>query len=581
MASSQATAMIPFAEEQLAPLRSLLADSSAEQRTWLSGYIAGFQAANAPAAAAAPPAAKPALTVLYATESGNSEALAASAKREAGKLGFAARVLDMADASLDGLAKAGNLLVIASTWGEGDPPQRAEAFFAALMASDAPPLAGLRYAVLALGDRAYAKFCETGRRIDTRLAELGATRLAPVEECDLDFEVPARAWIGTTLRELGAETPASVIHVDFMRPPATEAAAHSRARPFAAEIAELVNLNSSRSTVRNFHIALSLAGSGLAYEPGDAIGVLPTNDPALVDDVLRAAGLDHDDALRAALATRHDITTLTQPQISAYAALVGDAKLAAIGADPLQAAAFRAERQFIDLLDAAPHKLAAEQLAGLLRPLAPRLYSVASSRKLVDETAELLVAEVAWEAHGRARRGVASGEIARRRVGETLPAYVQANRHFRLPDEAERPVLMIGPGTGVAPFRAFMQEQEALGQKRRSWLFFGARQFTHDFLYQLDWQEWLRAGLLTRMDVAFSRDQPEKQYVQDRMWEQRRDLFAWLEEGAVLYVCGDAAAMAKDVHAMLARIVADQSGRDGEAYLRDLVQAGRYKRDVY
>jgi sulfite reductase (NADPH) flavoprotein alpha-component len=166
-------------------------------------------------------------------------------------------------------------------------------------------------------------------------------------------------------------------------------------------------------------------------------------------------------------------------------------------------------------------------------------------------------------------------------VGETLPAYVQANRHFRLPDEAERPVLMIGPGTGVAPFRAFMQEQEALGQKRRSWLFFGARQFTHDFLYQLDWQEWLRAGLLTRMDVAFSRDQPEKQYVQARMWEQRRDLFAWLEEGAVLYVCGDAAAMAKDVHAMLARIVADQSGRDGEAYLRDLVQAGRYKRDVY
>ena len=578
--------MTPFAAEQLAPLRQLLAGASAEQRHWLAGYVAGFQAANDPLVApAAPPLAKPSLTILYATESGNAEALAASAKREAGKLGFAARVLDMADATPERVAGAGNLLVIASTWGEGDPPQRAEIFFSALMDDAAPRLPDLRYAVLALGDRAYAKFCETGRRIDARLAELGATRLAPVQECDLDFEAPAKAWIGTTLRELGSETAASVIHVDFMRAPANEEATYSRARPFAAEISELVNLHSSRSTSRTFHMELSLEGSGLAYEPGDSLGLLAGNDPALVDDLLRIAGLNQNDALRAGLAEQFDITTLTEPQIAAYAALVGDATLAAIGADATRAAAFRTDRQFIDLLAAAPHRLTAEQLTGLLRPLAPRLYSVASSRQLVGEAAHLLVSEVAWHSHGRERRGVASGEIAaRRRVGDRARVYVQANRHFRLPEEAERPIIMIGPGTGVAPFRAFMQESEASGHNRRSWLFFGARNFTHDFLYQLEWQEWLKSRPAHAHGRRLLPRPAGEMYVQTRLWEARRDLYAWLQEGAVLYVCGDAAAMAKDVHATLARIVADQSGGSEEAaaeYLRTLAQAGRYKRDVY
>jgi sulfite reductase (NADPH) flavoprotein alpha-component len=585
MASSPAALDAPFPDDQLAAIRRMLAGATAEQRHWLSGYIAGYQAASEPRASpASPPSRKTPLTILYATESGNSEALAAAARKEAARMGFAAKVLDMADTTPEEVARTGNLLVIASTWGEGDPPQRAESFLTALMSDDAPRFGDVRYSVLALGDRAYARFCETGRRIDERLAALGGRRVAARVECDLDYEAPASAWIGTTLRELAPDTGAAVIHVDFMRPSGTEES-FSRARPFEAEIAALINLNGSRSTTRTFHVELSLADSGIAYEPGDSLGFFPTNDPAQVDDVLKAAGLAGDASLRTTLAERFDITTLTPKQIGTYAALVGDAALAAIAEDASRTAAFLRDRQFVDLLEAAPHRLTAEQLIGLTRPLPPRLYSVASSRKLVGEEAHLLVGAVAWQSYGRERKGVASADIAERRAtGQRMKVYLQPNRHFRLPAEPDRPIVMIGPGTGIAPFRAFMQECEATGAPRPSWLFFGARNFLHDFLYQLEWQDLLKRGVLTRMDVAFSRDQPDKIYVQHRIWEARRELFRWLEEGAHLYVCGDAQAMAKDVHNMLRRIIADQSGRADEhaqAYLQDLQKSGRYLKDVY
>ena len=582
MATSSAA--LPFPDDQLAEIRRMLAGATAEQRHWLSGYVAGYQAATeSRVTPAAPPARKTPLTILYATESGNAESLAAAARKEAMRLGFAAKVLDMADTTPEEVARVGNLLVIASTWGEGDPPQRAESFLSALMADDAPRFADVRYGVLALGDRAYAQFCETGRRIDERIAALGGRRVAPRVECDLDYEAPATSWIGSTLRELAPDTGAAIIHVDFMRPSGTEEG-FTRNRPFEAEINTLINLNSSRSSHQTFHVELSLAESGIAYEPGDSLGFVPTNDPALVDAILELAGQD-DGALRAALTERFDITTLTPMQIGSYAGLVGDAKLAAIARDAASSAEFLKDRQFVDLLAAVPHRLTTEQLTGLLRPLPPRLYSVASSRKLVGEDAHLLVGSVAWQSHGRERKGVASGDIAERRApGQRMKVYLQPNRHFRLPQQPERPIVMIGPGTGVAPFRAFMQECEATGTNRRSWLFFGARNFLHDFLYQLEWQDLLKRGVLSRMDVAFSRDQQEKIYVQHRMWEARHELFRWLEDGAHLYVCGDAQAMAKDVHAMLGQIIADQSGRGDEqaqAYLQDLQKSGRYLRDVY
>ncbi|HTB47398.1 MAG TPA: flavodoxin domain-containing protein [Acetobacteraceae bacterium] len=584
MSMPTALATAPFPEDQLSEIQRLLHGATAEQRLWLSGYVAGFQAATAaPAVPAALPAAKAKLTILYATESGNAEALAGAARKSAARLGFAARMLDMMDAVPEQLVGAENLLVIASTWGEGDPPQRAEGFMSALMADDAPRLAGLRFAVLALGDRAYAKFCETGKQIDARLEALGGTRIAPRLDCDLDFQKPAAGWIDTTLREIApaADPGAAVIHVDFARPGAAE----DRARAFDAEITAQINLNSMRSDIETHHVELSLAGSGIAYEPGDSLGFVPRNDPRLVEDVLRLAGQDGDAALHAALTERFDITTLTRAQIADYAALTGDATLRGLAEDPARTAEFLHERQFVDLLQAAPNRLTAEQLSRLLRPLPPRLYSVASSRAAVGEEAHLLIGAVRWESHGRARNGVASIDVVERRgVGKTLPVYLKPNPHFRLPADPAAPVIMIGPGTGVAPFRAFMQEREATGASGRNWLFFGARRFNYDFLYQLEWQDWLQSGVLNRIDVAFSRDQRGKIYVQHRMWEARRELFAWLQDGAAVYVCGDMKAMAKDVHAMLLQVIADQSGRDADgaaAYLREMQRAGRYLRDVY
>jgi len=569
----------PFGADQISALNSVISTTTAEQRAWLSGFLAGVQAANAPpqAVPAAPPKPRAPLTILFGTESGNAEALAARARKSAAKLGFAVKVVDMASTTPAEMAEIPNLLLIASTWGEGDPPQRAIDFYEALMADDAPRFDKTRFAVLALGDRAYAQFCEIGRRIDERLASLGATRIVDRIECDLDFETPAGTWIDAALDQISAaagETPVedtSVIHVDFARPVAeTVAETWTRGRPFEAEITEHLRLTGSRSLSDTRHIEFSLEGSGIAYEPGDALGVVPRNDPALVDAVLQATGLDDDTALRLALRDSYDITTLTSKQIDDHAALTGTSRQPVDG------------RQVIDLLEAAPHKFTPDQLTGLLRPLPPRYYSIASSRKAVGEEAHLLVAGVRYASHGKDRLGVASIDMnERREAGDRLSVFLRPNPHFRLPEDPSRPIVMIGPGTGVAPFRGFLQEREATGARGKNWLVFGHRNYLHDFLYQLEWQDWIKDGLLTRLDVAFSRDQPDKRYVQHALWDARKDLHAWIQDGAAIYVCGDAAAMAKDVHDTLIRILADQSGQDGKAALDKLRRDGRYLRDVY
>ena len=505
----------PFAEEQIAVLNTVMSNSTADQRTWLSGFLAGFAAANDSAAIAPVPASPPArrapLTILFGTESGNAEALAAQARKVATKLGFAPKAIDMADISMAQLAALENVLIVASTWGEGDPPQRAVDFQEALLAADAPRLDKLRYAVLALGDRAYAQFCEVGKRFDDRFAALGATRVAERLDCDVDFETAASAWIEATLPVLKpADEPTenrAVIHVDFARPAVD---GPTRTTPFVAAVTERVRLTGSRSTSDTHHIALSLEGSGIAYEPGDALGVIPQNDAALADAVLAATGLSGNDTLRSALIEQLDITTLTVKQVEDFGTLTGFTA----------APGWSANRQMIDLLEAGASKLTTEQLTGLLRPLPPRYYSIASSRKAVGEEAHLLVAALRYEAHGRARQGVASIDLTAGNR-DRVQIFLRANRHFRLPADPNRPVIMIGPGTGIAPFRGFLQEREALGAAGKNWLVFGHRNFTHDFLYQLEIQDWLKSGVLNRLDVAFSRDQPEKYYVQDAMWARR------------------------------------------------------------
>ena len=572
----------PFAEDEIDILNRVVGPASATQRAWLAGFLAGLDAAHAAPQPAAPPQAAEPLTILYATESGNSERLASDVAKSARKLGLKPALLDMADLELATLAKARRLVVIASTWGEGEPPARAAHAYAELMSGGAPKLDGVEFGVLALGDTAYAEFCAVGKAIDNRLAELGAKRVAERVDCDVDFGEPAARWIESTLRALAPPVPAeargTVIEVDF----AARQAGAPDLGVVEAEITEKINLNSSRSDKETIHLELALP-SGFAYQPGDSLDVHPENDPGYVDELLQKAGLSGDAGLRDKLIRSRDVTTLSLKTLQNFAAATGQKDAKAL-LDSGNAPSWIAGRQLIDLVAAFPSALSAEVLDKITRPIVPRAYSIASSQREFPDAAHLLVAAVRYESHGRRRTGVASGHLTDRLgKGDRLRVKLRPNRHFALP-EPDRDIIMVGPGTGVAPFRAFVQERRATAASGRSWLLFGDRRFTHDFLYQLEWQEALAEGALTRIDLAFSRDQPEKIYVQHRMWEARRDLVDWLDGGAYFYVCGEANHMAKDVRKALVRAFADVKGLApdaAEAAVRELEKSRRYLQDVY
>lgn len=574
----------PFSTDEIDTLNALVARATPQQRSWLSGFLAGVDVANANVAAqapaVAPPRMKEKLTILYGSETGNAEGLALKARKAAQKLGFDARLLDMADATPEAISAARSLVVIASTWGEGDPPQRAAAFYKSLMDEGTPRLDGVRFAVLALGDTAYANFCATGRAIDERLAALGATRIADRVDLDLDFAKKAAAWTSATLDRLQpaevAPAAANIGHVDFKsssHADEPDAPAFDAEKPLAAEITEIVNLNGAGSSCETWHVELATDAPGWSYAPGDAIGVVPQNDPELVASILDAVGLSGDAELARRLVGERDVTTLTRPVVLAYAKLTGRSDVEVLAA-PARFAAYAADRQIVDLLAEHRERLTGEQLIGLLRPLPQRLYSVASSLAAHLGETHLLVGAVRWQSHGRERNGVASTWLANRRRGDAVKLFVKPNRHFRLPVSNDRPIIMIGAGTGVAPFRAFVEERAATRATGKSWLIFGARNYTADFLYQLEWQDHLASGALSRMDVAFSRDQPEKLYVQHRIAARADELRVWVGDGAHIYVCGDEKAMARDVDKALTEVL-------GETRLDDLRKSGRYQRDVY
>ena len=566
----------PFAEEEIDLLNSVVGTASPIQRAWLAGFLAGVDASGGLLAPQPLAPARPAepLTIVYASESGNSEKLAGDIAKAARKNGLKPTIIDMADLELSALTSAKRLVVIAATWGEGEPPARAMRTYNELMGDGAPRLDGVEFGVLALGDTAYAEFCAIGKKIDERLAALGGKRVVDRVDCDLDFAEPAARWIGDAVKVLTPPNAGGrVIEVDFGAKPAATPSTDI----VEAEIIEHVDLNSSRSDKETIHLALAFEGGAPAYEPGDSLDLYAENDPAYVDELLKSAGLSGDDKLRSEFIKTRDVTTLSAKTIETYAEKTGHQYVKALIADG-QVKEWIAGRQLIDLIATFPIALDAETLRALTRPLAPRAYSIASSRREVADEAHLLISAVRYESHGRARKGVASNYVAERlKRGGRVRVKVKPNRHFSLP-APDKDIIMVGPGTGVAPFRAFVQERRATEATGKSWLFFGDRTFTHDFLYQLDWQEALNGGALTRMDVAFSRDTPEKVYVQHKIWDRRAELVEWLDKGAYFYVCGDAKAMAKDVRTALVRAYADVKSLSPEAAEQAVVTLERQKR---
>ena len=581
----------PFTSDQRRALDSLLAGLDPVQRGWLSGFLAAG-APVAPVAAAPVSAGK--LTVLYGTESGNSESLADRTVKEAKKRGFQAVMKNMSEVSPADLAKASNLLVIISTWGDGEPPETATTFFKEFMGAELA-LSGVRYSVLALGDTSYEKFCQTGKDIDARLEALGAARVSTRQDCDVDYEENYASWLESSLKALA---PASAAPVAFVAPAAAPATEYGKKKPFPAETIDTVVLNGEGSSKETLHLEFSLAGSGLSYEPGDALAVLPVNAPDVVKAIIQAAKLTGNEEVEVknvgrklladALREDYDITAISRAVLTKLAEALNSTVLRGLLAEDAKdrLKEYSAGREIIDaIVDFAPNGLSAEALTGIFRKLPPRLYSIASSPLAHADEVHLTVAAVRYETHNRQRKGVCSTYLADLvKSGDPVQVFVQPNKNFRLPADPATPVIMVGPGTGVAPFRAFVEHRAATGGSGKNWLFFGDQHYTYDFLYQLEWQDFLKDGALTRLDVAFSRDQPEKVYVQDRMIAQAKDLYQWLEEGAHFYVCGDANRMANDVHQALVTVVENQAGisrEAAEAYVEDLKKTKRYQRDVY
>ncbi len=598
-ATSAVLPATPLSPERLRHLGHALEGLDGAGLTWVSGYIAGLaferarQAGAAPAEPAAPPSAV--ATVLYGSQTGNGRRLAERLKSQLDAAGIAARLVSAADFPARRLTEERLLFLVVSTHGEGEPPDDARAFAEFVLGKRAPRLEQLAYAVFALGDSSYPRFCETGRALDERLAELGARRLLPRVDADVDFEPAAAAWLDTAhetaRRESGGPRLALVTP---LRAGAAEPSAPTRERPLAVEVLVNQPLTAPGALREVRHLEIALPEGGLGYEPGDALGIWPENPPSAVAEIAALLGAAPDEPvsrdgrtlpLADWLGREREITRLTRPFLEAHAKRAGSEELTALLAPGRQEALRSALRdwQVADLLREYPAGWSASELVAALRPLAPRLYSIAASRSAVGDEAHLTVALLAGERGGRERSGAASSYLARS-DGQPLRAFIEANPRFRLPADSSRDIVMVGAGTGVAPYRGFLQERAETGACGRNWLVFGSRHLDRDFLYQAEWTEALKKGRLHRLDAAFSRDTEQKRYVQHCLHEQGAELFAWLEAGATLYVCGDAERMAPDVHAALLDVVARHSGRDAEAaaeYVAALAAAKRYLRDVY
>lgn len=581
------------------PQLPLNAPFSAEQRAWLNGWIAGVLSlqVSGPGSGSTPaPVAALPLLILYGTQTGSAEGLAKKLAKAAQAKGFAPKVLGMDEYGKVDLSACERLLCITSTYGEGDPPDNATAFWQWLSAETAPRLEAVQFSVLALGDSNYEKFCQFGKDVDARLEALGAKRVHDRVDCETDYDVPFAAWMAAAIGALPsglatAPAEASVTAAAGEELVGETAAVGTKANPYQARLIDNRLLTSDNAAKETRHFGIHL--NGLQYEVGDALGVIPSNQPQLVSLMLEAGGWTGEESvnelpLSEALLTKFDLGNPSRDLLQAVAERAKHEDLAGM-LKPERSGDLKIwlhGRDVLDVLQMCPKgELKAAELAPLLKKLQPRLYSIASSLKAAPGEVHLTVAQVRYENLGRARHGVCSTFLADRVQTETpLPVFVQTSHGFRLPEDLSKPVIMVGPGTGVAPFRAFLQERQATGGGGRNWLFFGEQSRAMSYFYKDEWAAMIKQGSLHRLDTAFSRDQEQKIYVQHRMLENGAELYRWLEEGAHFYVCGDASRMAKDVDAALHQVVQQHGGKTEDqaaAYIADLKKAKRYARDVY
>lgn len=606
----------PFTEGQAKQINELLHTLSSNQQVWLSGYLMANQQSNTSTDSVEQhnsddnteamlhekePSVEPearSITILYGSESGNAQGLAEIFEQRLSDIGNDVTLKSMDDFKPKNLKKVEDLFIITSTHGEGDPPDNAVELHEYIHGRKAPKLDGVRFSVLALGDQTYEFFCQTGKDFDNRLAELGAERLYHRTDCDVDYEEDAEKWMANVINTIDstlAGTESEQVVSESIK--SAKEKKYSKSNPYDAEVLTNINLNGRGSDKETRHIELLLDNFGEEYEPGDCVVVLPQNDPAIVDLLISTLGwspetqvLINEDGdtlnLEEALTSHFEITKLTKPLIENAAIFFDNEELSEKIQDKEWIQNYVEGRDLIDLLnDFATTELQPENLHQLLRKLPPREYSISSSYKATPDEVHITVGAVRYQAHGRERSGVCSVQFAERiQEGDTIPIYLKRNPNFKFPQDESTPVIMIGPGTGVAPFRSYMQEREELGFEGNTWLFFGDQHFTTDFLYQTEWQEWLEDGTLSKLDVAFSRDTDKKVYVQHKIAENSEQFNRWIENGATIYVCGDESKMAKDVHQAIKNVLIKEqnlSETDAEEYLKQMKRDKRYQRDVY
>ncbi|WP_145512409.1 NADPH-dependent assimilatory sulfite reductase flavoprotein subunit [Yersinia kristensenii] len=593
------TSLLPLSPEQLARLQAAVGEFSPTQMAWLSGYFWGM-VNQQPGAVVAPAVAAPAatITLISASQTGNARRLAEQLRDDLLAAKLNVNLVNAGDYKFKQIAQERLLVIVASTQGEGEPAEEAVALHKFLFSKKAPKLPETAFAVFGLGDTSYEHFCQAGKDFDNKLAELGAQRLVERVDADVEYQESAQQWRQQVVTALQARVPAQSTAAAAVTQSGVvdeiTSSPYSKSAPLTAQLSVLQKVTGRNSEKDVRHIEIDLGDSGLRYQPGDALGVWFNNDSALVDELLALLWLKGDESVSIdgqnisvsqALRSHLELTQNTTVIVDKYAALSRDEKLIALLADKSALQHYAKNTPIVDMVRQAPSDLNADQLIALLRPLTPRLYSIASSQAETENEVHITVGVVRYEIDGRPRTGGASGYLADRlEVDGDIRIFIEHNDNFRLPANPETPVIMIGPGTGIAPFRAFMQQREADGATGKNWLLFGNPHFTEDFLYQVEWQRYVKDGLLTRIDLAWSRDQAHKIYVQDKLREQGAELWNWIQQGAHIYVCGDANRMAKDVEQVLLDVVALHGAMDAEQadeYLSELRLARRYQRDVY